>query len=70
MIEYQRNWLCTPQFGTRGSEVQNPLSPTNLLWVQPGDMGYRMYRLHNNLGPNGLSSGSSTRVSGSKYPKS
>jgi hypothetical protein len=22
------------------------LGPTNLSWVRPGDMGYRMYRLH------------------------
>ena len=24
----------------------NPIGSTNILWVQPGDMGNRMYRLH------------------------
>ena len=39
--------------------------------VRPGRMGYTTYlRVGNTLGPNGFSSGSSTRVSRSKCPRS
>ena len=30
----------------QGVGGSNPLSPTNLLFVQPGDMGYRTYLRH------------------------
>src|SRR5262249_53267138 len=40
--------------------------------VRPGHMGYtqRTKDIDDTLGPNGFSSGSSTRVSRSKYPRS
>jgi hypothetical protein len=41
-------WLSLVEHLVRDQGVggSNPLSPTILTAVQPGDMGYRMYRLH------------------------
>ena len=41
-------WLSLVEHLVRDQGVggSNPLSPTNLFWVQPGHMGYTMYRLH------------------------
>ena len=41
-------WLSLVEHLVRDQGVggSNPLSPTNYLKVQPGDMGYRMYRSH------------------------
>ncbi len=62
---------CFPMFRDQGVGGSNPLSPTNLFRSDPDTWvtectGY----IGDNLGPNGLSSGSSARVSRSKYPKS
>src|SRR5947199_4023360 len=62
--------FCTAYLLSRGSGVRvSPGAPSHC-GVRPGDMGYTTYlSMGYTFGPNGFSSGSSTRVSRSKYPK-
>lgn len=53
-----------------GLWVRVPPGRATPFWSNNGDMGAECTgHIGNNLGPNGLSSGSSTRVSISKYPR-
>jgi hypothetical protein len=66
MDQFASKWTCKE---LRIRYVSGPA--TKKSWVQPGDMGYRCTGyMGDNLGPKGLSSGSITRVSRSKYARS